>query len=66
MNELPKEGDRVTRARDGAAFTITGVVEAGGEEMVHLRSVSGGETLELTGASFVRHHDQDVADFEIA
>lgn len=65
MDRMPREGDKVVRTEDGASYVIEKVVEAGGEEVYRLRPEAGGEGLEITGASFVKEHDQDRAAFDL-
>ena len=58
--KIPKEGDTVLRTADGTRFTVEKVVEAGGEDVYRL---SGG--IEVTGAMFVREHDETRAAYEV-
>lgn len=66
MNEMPRAGDVLIRSSDGARFTIQEVVEAGGEEVYHLRPERGGDGVKITGASLVKEHDQTRAEYEPA
>lgn len=66
MNEMPKKGDTIVRAEDDACFTIEDVVQAGGEEIYHLRPEAGGDRLKITGASFVKEHDQSRPEYSLA
>lgn len=62
---IPKKGDTVVRTGDDRRFVVDDVIEAGGEDMYTIRAEDGSEMVEVSGASFVREHDEDRAEFEV-